>query len=682
MSGGRRRRGAAAVAESGASSAAEVCTSPDAASAFDGVEASDAQASGATMVVGEPTDLPATSRGDESCADAGAALESELRAYVAQLPHRPGVYRMISADGAVLYVGKARDLRKRVSSYFQKTLTSPRTAHMVARITRVESTVTSSEAEALLLESNLIKSLQPRYNVLFRDDKSYPYLRLTGHRFPRVSYYRGAVDRSGRYFGPYPSAWAVKESIQVLQKAFRLRTCEDTVFANRSRACLLHQLDRCTAPCVGAIDEAAYGADVAAAARFLRGEHQAILGDFEQRMHAAAAQLRFEEAAVLRDRIGALSRVLQQQSMDAGVDVDVDVIAVELRGGRACVDLAMVRGGRHLGDRAHFPLASGEFDDADVDARLEVLDGFVMQHYETHEVPPVIVAAEQASKAVVAWLDERAGRQVQWIRQGHGARRRWLEMAQQNAVIALARLLAEQGSQQARTRALADALGVQAGEDLDGLRIECFDVSHSHGEATQASCVVYQHHAMQRGSYRRFNIEGVTAGDDFGALRQVLTRRYEKLADGAPMPDIVLIDGGAGQVAVAREVFGELGLDPAILVGVAKGEGRKVGLETLVFADGRAPQALGRESAALMLVAQIRDEAHRFAITGMRARRAKSRLQSSLDDVPGIGAKRRQRLYARFGGLRGIIGASVEDLASVEGVSGELAARIYRYLHG
>ena len=599
----------------------------------------------------------------------------DLREFLARLPNRPGVYRMIGAGGAVLYVGKARDLKKRVSSYFTRSQQSPRIAHMLERVERVEITVTRSEAEALLLENNLIKTAAPRYNILFRDDKSYPYLKLTGHAFPRIVYYRGAVDRRNRYFGPYPNAWSVREAIQALQKVFRLRTCEDSVFANRSRPCLLYQIGRCSAPCVGLIDERAYAEDVEAAARFLQGGQREVLAGIEAKMQAAAAELRFEEAAQLRDRLAALARLQSRQSMETGQDVDADIIVAVVRGGRACVNLAMVRGGRHLGDKASFPVHAAEGAAA---TPAEIVEAFVAQHYDGMPVPPVLVVDGPApDEALLDWLQQQAGHPVQWIRQPQGVRREWLDLARQNAELSIARLLAEEGSQKERTRALAGLLGLDDGGDLDRLRIECFDISHTMGEATQASCVVYQHHAMQRGEYRRFNIEGIVGGDDPAAMRQVLARRYSDAA----LPDVVLIDGGAAQVGAARQVFEELGADVSALVGVAKGEGRKVGLETLVFADGRAPIAPGRDSAALMLVAQIRDETHRFAITGMRSRRAKARKGSRLDEIEGIGPKRRQRLLARFGGLRGIMAASVDDLASVEGVSRTLAQEIYRRLH-
>jgi len=662
----------------------------------------------------------------------------QLLSEVAALPGLPGVYRYFDSQGQLLYVGKARNLKKRVASYFQKNHDGTRIGHMVSKIARMETTVVRSEAEALLLENNLIKSQNPRFNILFRDDKSYPYLKITGTRetfrtaprlpppsiaFPRMAYYRGAVDRRHSYYGPYPSAWAVKESITLLQKVFRLRTCEDTVFANRTRPCLLYQIKRCSGPCVDLVDSEAYARDVADAERFLRGETQAVLDALEQRMMGHAEKLEFEQAADIRNQMSALSRVLHQQAMDTVSDKDVDVLAVKVQGGRACVNLAMVRGGRHLGDRPYFPAhvedasaIEGALADEEAVQQEEpgervakqVLEAFIAQHYLGIAMPHTLVTSHPVGRPLLDALSEQTGSKVNAVHQPREHRRIWLEMAQKNAEIALARLLAEEGSQQARTRALADALNLPD-DQLDALRIECFDISHTAGESTQASCVVFEAHKMQNSQYRRYKIEGITPGDDYAAMRQVLLRRYGKIAEamkeedgeavvapdpeaalqappgealaesdpadaanqeptveaiaGPRMPDLVLIDGGKGQVSMAREVFEQLGLDLSLIVGVEKGEGRKVGLEELVFADGREKVYLGHDSAALMLVAQIR--------TG----------GSRLEDIPGVGPKKRARLLQRFGGVRGVASASVEDLCTVDGISVELADAIYRALH-
>ncbi len=607
------------------------------------------------------------------------AFAPELLAQVASLPGLPGVYRYFDAEGQVLYVGKAIHLKKRVSSYFRKGNDGTRIGHMVGKIARLETTVVRSEAEALLLENNLIKSLKPRYNILFRDDKSYPYLKITRGDSPRMVYYRGAVDKRHDYFGPYPSVWAVRETIWLMQKVFKLRTCEDSVYNHRTRPCLLYQIKRCSAPCVGQITPEAYQASVLSAARFLRGETRQVLGDLEARMMTHAERLEYEQAAEVRNQMAALSKVLHQQSVDTIDDQDVDILAVHVQGGKACVNLAMVRGGRHLGDRPYFPQHVEQAEPA------EILEAFVAQHYLETPMPATLVLSAKIDAVLADALAEQTGVKAHWVHQPRGQRRDWLDMARQNAQIQLTRLLAEEGSQQARTRALVEALDL-APEDIDTFRVECFDISHTAGEATQASCVVFHHHKMQSAEYRRFNIEGITGGDDYAAMRQVLTRRYSKLAEAerngeGRMPDLVLIDGGKGQVGMAREVFEALGLDISRIVGVEKGEGRKVGLEELVFADGRDKVYLGKDSAALMLVAQIRDEAHRFAITGMRAQRAKVRVGGSkLEEIPGIGPKKRARLLQRFGGARGVAEASVQDLASVEGISPELAQTIYMAL--
>ncbi len=644
-----------------------------------------------------------------------------LLAEVAALPSLPGVYRYFDAEDQVLYVGKARNLKKRVSSYFQKDHGGTRIGHMVSKIRRMQTTVVRSEAEALLLENNLIKTLSPKFNILFRDDKSYPYLKVSGSglkghvakaapaqesvkpdAYSRISYYRGGVEKKHRYFGPYPSAWAVKETIQLLQKVFRLRTCEDTVFSNRTRPCLLYQIKRCSGPCVSKISVEQYVLDVAQAEAFLRGETQAVLQAMEQRMMTHSDKLEFEMAAEVRNQMTALSRVLHQQSVDTVSDTDVDILAVKVQGGRACVNLAMVRGGRHLGDRPYFPshvedghaIASMALED---DERLnvqsmevKVLEAFIAQHYLSIPVPSALITSEKVNAKVINAITSQSGAKVSAVHNPREQRRVWLEMAEKNAAIQLARLLAEEGSQQARTRALVEALDL-APDDIDLLRMECFDISHTSGEATQASCVVFHNHKMQNSEYRRYKIEGITPGDDYAAMRQVLMRRYSKVAEALKsgeidlklrMPDVVLIDGGKGQVSMAKEVFEILGLDLALIVGVEKGEGRKVGLEDLVFADGREKVYLGKDSAALMLVAQVRDEAHRFAITGMRAQRAKVRVGGGrLEEIAGIGPRKRAKLLQRFGGVRGVEDASVEDLMSVDGISRELAESIYQALH-
>jgi excinuclease ABC subunit C len=582
----------------------------------------------------------------------------DAKRFVAGLPNLPGVYRMLGAGGEALYVGKARDLRKRVSSYFQKNAGSPRIRMMLSQLARIEVTATRSEDEALLLENNFIKSLAPRYNIVFRDDKSYPYLMITAHRFPRLGFHRGARDARSRYFGPFPHAYAVRESIQLLQRVFRLRTCEDTVFENRSRPCLLHQIRRCTAPCTGLIGRSDYAEDVEHAALFLRGREDDVAQRLTDRMHAASESRHYEQAAVLRDQVRALSRVQARQYVESDRGIDADVVACVEQDGAACVNLAMIRGGRHVGDRSFFP------GNADAAGPAEVLQAFLEQHYVEQPQPPLVLASHAVEFEVMVPTQ--------------GERRVWLEMAAKNAQLALQQRVREKSAQEGRLAALREALHLP--ETVQ--RIECFDVSHTMGEATVASCVVYDRHAMQRGEYRRFNVRDATPGDDYAAMRQVLSRRYERVnAQGGKVPDLVLVDGGKGQVRAARAALVELGMNDVSVLGVAKGPERKAGLEELIVESEDIALSLPPTHLGLHLVQQIRDEAHRFAIVGHRARRAKTRTASALTQIPGIGAQRRQRLLAHFGGLREVQAAAVDELMRVAGISRPLAERIYKALH-
>ena len=597
----------------------------------------------------------------------------DAASFVAGLPNLPGVYRMLNAAGDVLYVGKARDLRKRVSSYFQKSDHGPRTQVMLSQVAAMEVTVTRSEGEALLLEGNLIKSLAPRYNILFRDDKSYPYLMITGDAFPRLGFHRGPLDRKHAFFGPFPNAGAVRESIQTLQKVFRLRTCEDAVFRNRSRPCLLHQIRRCSAPCVGLIDAPRYDGDVRNARLFMDGREDDVMTALAARMQAAAEARDYEQAAVYRDQIRALSKVQGRQYVDTAKALDADVVACALDQGIACVNLVMIRNGRYLGDKSFFPQHAEERTGADV------IGAFLAQHYLQGPPPALIVAGEDVdTDDLAAALAEHAGRPVQIVTRPQSERRAWLEMAGRNAAQALAQRAREQGTQEARLTAMREALALPPSVQ----RIECFDVSHTQGESTVASCVVYDQYRMRPSEYRHYNIAGIQPGDDYAAMRDVLHRRYEKVARGeGVVPDLVLIDGGKGQVHAARAVLAELGFADIDLVGVAKGPDRKPGLEELVLADGDRALRLEPDHPGLHLIQAIRDEAHRFAITGHRLRRAKKRVTSTLESIEGIGTKRRRQLLERFGGLKGVVAASVEDLSQVEGISRTLAERIYRELH-
>jgi excinuclease ABC subunit C len=587
------------------------------------------------------------------------SMSFDAKSFVAGLPNLPGVYRMLGPGGEALYVGKAQDLRKRVASYFQKQAQSPRIDMMLSQVASMEVTATRSEGEALLLENNLIKSLAPRYNILFRDDKSYPYLVVTGHEFPRLGFHRGAKERRHRYFGPFPHANAVRESIQLLQRVFRLRTCEDTVFENRSRPCLLHQIQRCTAPCTGKISSEAYAEDVANAILFLEGREADVIGRLNLKMNAASDARRYEEAAAYRDQVRALARVQARQYVESDRGIDADVVACVGEGAIACVNLVMIRGGRHVGDRSFFPA------NAEAATAAEVIAAFLEQHYVDQPAPPLIVTDAPVELPNV-------------VNPVHGERRVWLEMARKNALLAIAQRVRDRATQEARLGALREALGLPEGAQ----RIECFDISHTMGEATVASCVVYDRSQMQNSEYRRFNIRDITPGDDYAAMRQVLFRRYERVsAEGGRIPDLVLIDGGRGQVSAARAALADLGLHQVCVVGVAKGPERKPGQEELVLESEARSLELAPTHPGLHLIQAIRDEAHRFAIVGHRGRRGRARTTSMLNEIPGIGAKRRQALIEHFGGLRGVQAAAVDDIAKVDGISRPLAERIYRHLH-
>lgn len=600
----------------------------------------------------------------------------DAKAFLATLTELPGVYRMLDANAAVLYVGKAKNLKKRVSSYFRGNVSSPRIAHMVSQIATVETTPTRTEAEALLLENNLIKSLAPRYNILFRDDKSYPYIALTKSQFPRLSFYRGNPDRKADYFGPYPSAWAVRDSIHLMQKIFRLRTCEDSVFSNRSRPCLLFQIKRCSGPCVGLIKPDDYANDVQLASMFLHGKQHEVARRLNQAMEAASNQLAFEQAAVYRDLIQSLHQVQEKQFVSSSKGEDVDILVVAKEAGQLCVNLAMIRGGRHLGDRPFFPTNAADSDAADACA------AFLRQHYAVHPAPSRVLVnplpAEDEPGEAAAALAEFAGRAVP-LQEARGlTQKAWVEMAMQNARLAILARNQATAQQEKRLAALQQALDLT--EPV--ARIECFDISHTMGEATVASCVVYQDNRMKNADYRRFNIRDIQPGDDYAAMRQAVTRRYDGIAAGeGTAPDLILIDGGKGQVGCAFSALADLGLSHIPLIGVAKGEGRKPGLESIIFPDGREPLQLDAGDPALHLIQEIRDEAHRFAITGHRARRAKARKTSKLESLPGIGPARRKALVARFGGLMGVLAANADQLAEVPGISRDMAEKIYSALH-
>lgn len=597
------------------------------------------------------------------------------KAFVRNLTDRPGVYRMLDDKGAVIYVGKARNLKRRVSSYFNRTLTDRKTIALVRQIRHIEVTVTNTEAEALILENNLIKQYRPRYNVLLRDDKSYPYIYLSSHQeYPRLAMYRGARRGPGRYFGPYPSALAVRETLSHLQKVFPIRQCEDTFFRNRSRPCLQHQIKRCTAPCVGLITPEAYAEDVRHVEMFLEGKSAEVIDELVRQMEAAAEALEFEQAAQLRDRIGLLRKIQERQYI-AGEKGDLDVVACVAENGLACVQVFFFRNGHNLGNKSFFPKMPEDMAEADV------LAAFLARYYLGKPAPRELIVSHPIAERELLEeaLTQGSGYRVR-IRSGvRGERRHWLELARKNAGYALAGQLASRVTIERRFEALQDALGLPEIPN----RIECFDISHSQGEATVASCVVFTREGAAKSEYRRFNIEGVAPGDDYAAMRQALLRRYTRVKKGeAPLPDLLLIDGGKGQLAQATEVLQELQIDDVALLGIAKGPSRKPGEETLFLAGDQAEYTLPPTSPALHLLQQVRDEAHRFAITGHRQRRGKTRTTSVLETIPGLGPKRRQTLLKQFGGLQGVASAGIDDLAKVAGINAALAERIYDAFHG
>jgi excinuclease ABC subunit C len=598
----------------------------------------------------------------------------DAKEFVAALPRRPGVYRMMDAEGQPLYIGKAKNLRDRVATYFSPANVSPKVQALVHQVADIEVTVTNSETEALLLEFNLIKAHKPRFNVVLRDDKSFPYIRLClDHDFPRLSFYRGARNLPGRYFGPFPSAGAVKETLQQLQKLFRIRNCRDTFFANRSRPCLQYQIGRCSGPCVGLISAEAYAQDIDAAEKVLDGRSDEVNSELQARMEAAAAALQFERAAVLRDQLAALKRIQAQQIVTAGAERDVDVICIIGEPGEYAISVMLVRGGRNLGTTSYFP--RGAIAEPD-----EALTSFIMQYYETQEPPPeVLVSVELEDRAALSEvLTRRTTHTVELRRPVRGLGARWLELNTENATQGLRMRLAQHEGVEEMLGALAQEL------DLPELpaRIECFDISHTGGEGTVASCVVFGRDGPLKKEYRRFNIAGITPGDDYGALRQALTRRYSRIREGEyPVPDLLLIDGGLGQINEVHSVLAPLGFGDVTLIGVAKGPDRRPGQERLFVFGSETPLVLEPHSAASRVIQRIRDEAHRFAITGHRRRRARRYNESILETVPGLGPAKRRALLRHFGGLQGILRAGTADFEEVSGIGAALARSLYDHLH-
>ena len=601
------------------------------------------------------------------------ATPFDLKTFLASLPAKPGVYRMLSADGTILYVGKARHLKNRVSSYFHGRAHSEKTQVLVGQVARVEVTVTASEIEALLLEFNLIKRHRPRYNVLLKDDKSFPFIQLTAHQFPRLVYFRGTRKEPGRFFGPYPSSVAARETLLLLQKLFRIRPCEDTYFANRSRPCLQYQIQRCMAPCVGLISKEAYAQDVADATKVLEGRNDEVVVDLRRRMDAAAEKLHFEDAARLRDQIAMLKQVQSSQSVSSIGGQDIDAVAVAGAGQDYCVSIVFLRGGRNLGSTNFFTRGG-------LGGEIEALDAFLQQYYLAREAPSEILVSHQVEDAdlLESALAERSHHAVRLRSNVRGTRARWLAMARANADLGLKMKAASR----AGLAEQLESLGAELGLGQAPMRLECFDVSHTMGESAIASCVVMGPEGPVKSDYRRFNLRDLTPGDDYAGLRQAVERHFTRVARGeSPVPDVLLIDGGPGQLQVALEALEKTGVAPAITVGVAKGADRRVGQERLFLAGQDAPLILPAGSPALRLIQRVRDEAHRFAIAGHRKARDRTRRESFLEEIPGLGPARRRELLKAFGGLQGVKQASVEDLSKVQGISRALAERIYEHMN-
>ena len=598
---------------------------------------------------------------------------TDLKKEIKKFPNLPGIYRMMNGKNEIIYIGKAKDIKKRVASYFGKNHSSPRTKMMVSNIHSIEFTVTNTEAEALILENNLIRNHMPRYNVIFRDDKSYPYLKISGDQFPRISFHRGIQKKDQNYFGPFPNSPAVRDSIKLLQKVFLLRTCENSVFRNRSRPCMEHQIQRCSAPCVNLISEQDYKEDIDQAMLFLNGKDTKVINSLSEKMSYFAEKNEFERAAVFRDRIQSLRQVRLKQFVSDFSENDADIIAIEEKGGIYCVNLVMIRNSKHLGDKSFFP--KGAVDSQD----NNILEIFIAQYYNEKSPPPVVIIEKKVNKSLLEkFFELKKYRKIKIITRLTKEKRMWMEMAKKNALINISQQSNEKLSFKNKVEAFTKLLNIDSTKN----RIECFDVSHMMGEGTVASCVVFDKNGIQKKDYRKYNIKNNKPGDDYGAMREVLERRYTKMINAeAIKPDVVLIDGGKGQLGVAKKVMSELGLTDIFLVGVTKGEKRKSGDETLHMANGDILENIDTNNVGFQLIIQIRDEAHRFAITGHRARRKKSRFTSSLEEIEGIGQTKRRNLLVYFGGIQGIKEANIPELLLVEGINVKLAENIYNYFH-